>query len=744
MQNDSRMGAAPLLALLIVGSGVAFAQEAEAQEAEAQEADPEALAALPTNERARTNEDASGEIIVTAQRRDQDLIDIPISVSVLDDRAIKAAGLTTFRDLPAIAVGTNIAAVGGYVQPTIRGITTTVIGIGQENNVATYVDGFYQPNPLALNRSLQNIDGIQILKGPQGTLFGRNATGGAILITTANPSFDRSGSIGISYGRYNEIIGDLYYTQGIDDRVALNISGSLKRNDGYIKDIGGFDTAPVRNLHLSSKLLYEPTANLSFILNGRFDKVSNGTGFAVTGTDHLLAKALFPGTQIVEDEFNKTSLTGEQVSKSEVRGVTLTGEWKLSPDVNLTSYSRYDKTKDLINFDQDYSPIQFVDLLLIQRQRNISQEFNLELSLGDLEGILGASYFDSRSLRPLFSAQVSPDPNVPRVNQSSLIKNQALGVYADVTYKLDGAWSLTAGLRYSWEEKDYHFESPPSTTIIDSEVASWSSFTPRLAITYSIDEKTNLYATWSRGFKSGTFNSAVPSRTPIDPEKVDAYEVGLKGRESRISYSAAAFYYDYTDLQVSVTVTENGVALTRISNAASVEIYGAESELVFSPVDRLNLRLGLAYTHARYAEFAGAPVFLPNPATGFNQAAVQDWSGRRALRAPDWTGNLLVDYVIPTSVGSLNLSGNLNFFSRYAPTTALFDPLTGKGSFEQPANARLNLNADWMLYANFTVGLFVRNVTNAKVLLRTEASGFGDFEVYEEPRTFGVTLRTEF
>ncbi|MCF8710077.1 TonB-dependent receptor plug domain-containing protein [Rhizorhapis sp. SPR117] len=164
------------------------------------------------------NEGTQRIIVVTAQRRNQNTIDVPISVSALDDRMIEAAGLTSFRDLPAIAPGTNIAAVGGYIQPTIRGITTTVIGIGQESNVATYVDGFYQPNPLALNRNIQNIESIQILKGPQGTLFGRNATGGAILIKTRDPSFAPSGTIGVSYGRYNELIADAYFTHGIGDR----------------------------------------------------------------------------------------------------------------------------------------------------------------------------------------------------------------------------------------------------------------------------------------------------------------------------------------------------------------------------------------------------------------------------------------------------------------------------------------------------------------------------------------------
>ncbi|KUO57339.1 MAG: hypothetical protein APF78_00580 [Sphingomonadales bacterium BRH_c3] len=739
MQNDSRMGAAPLLALLIVGSGVAFAQEAEAQEA-----DPEALAALPTNERARTNDTASAEIIVTAQRRSENLIDVPLSVSIITSKALESSGITNFRELTAVTPAMNIAAVGGYVQPTIRGVTTTVIGIGQENNIATYVDGFYQPNPLALNRDLKNIESIQVLKGPQGTLFGRNATGGAILVKTLDPSYNRRSLFNLSYGRFNEVVFSGYHTQGLSDHVAIDIGGSLRRSDNYVKDIGGYDTAPIRNSSISSKVLVEPTDSLKVVANFRYDKVSNAVGFAVTGTDYLLAKRLFPDVPIVEGVRNRTSLTPFLESSSEMYGGYLTAHLQIADEITLASFTRYDKSKDLTHFDQDYSPIKFIDIFQRLRQRNASEELTLSYNSGPLDLVIGSFYFDSNSSKPFFAVQVSPDPSVPTVDQASWLKTKSIAAYADGTYRITPRFTLTAGLRYSWEQKEYHFEAPPGNTIVESAVKAWDSVSPRLALTYGLLDDTNLYLSWSKGFKSGTYNTGVPSTEPINPESITAFEFGIKGRSNRVFFSTAAYYYDYSDLQVSATIQENGVALTKIINAASSEIYGIEAELSAEIADRLNLHIGTAYSHARYKEFEGAPVFFLNQLTQLRQRGVQDWSDRRALRAPDWTGNLLVDYMLPSSIGNLNFSGNLSFSSRFAPTTAQFDPETGKGSFEQKPYARLNLRVAWELQRQLSLALYVRNVTDVNVLQRTEASTTGDFRVYEEPRVYGVSLNFEF
>jgi len=203
-------------------------------------------------------------VVVTAQKRSERLVDVPISVAVLDAAQLENAGIQGFQDIDKVAVGTRINRVGIYFQPSIRGITTQVVGVGQENNVAVYVDGFYQPSQVGINTDFDNVKSVQVLKGPQGTLFGRNATGGAILIDTLDPSFTPTAKASVSYGRFNEVIGQGYFSNGLTGKLAFDVSAYWKRSDGYIKDIGGFDTNPLRDRSLRSKLLFAAKVGTGF------------------------------------------------------------------------------------------------------------------------------------------------------------------------------------------------------------------------------------------------------------------------------------------------------------------------------------------------------------------------------------------------------------------------------------------------------------------------------------------------
>src|SRR3984893_4008946 len=268
------------------------------------------------------------EVIVTAQKRSERLVDVPISVAVVSAAQLDNAALEGLQDLDKVAVDTKINRVGVYFQPSIRGITTRVVGVGQENNVAVYVDGFYQPSQVGINTDFDNIKSVQVLKGPQGTLFGRNATGGAILIDTFDPSFTPTGKASLSYGRFNEVIAQGYFSNGLTDHLAFDVSAHWKTSDGYIKDIAGFNTDPVQDKSIRSKLLFAPNDKLRLTGTLEYAKVQDAAALALTYFDRQLALLIDPATPIATAP-NRTSVNFGPISYTD----TTTGAVKTEYDV---------------------------------------------------------------------------------------------------------------------------------------------------------------------------------------------------------------------------------------------------------------------------------------------------------------------------------------------------------------------------------------------------------------------------
>ncbi|MGI4877829.1 MAG: TonB-dependent receptor, partial [Janthinobacterium lividum] len=227
-------------------------------------------------------DDTSGEIVVTAQRRAQRLVDVPVSVTTLSGETLARAGVSGLLDLTKTAPGVVLDKNGAYLQPTIRGIGTNVTGPGADPNVAIYVDGVYQSSQTGNFFELANVEDVEILKGPQGTLFGRNATGGAILIKLLDPSFTTSGRANLSYGRFNEVAASGYVTTALSDKLAVDLSAYYRRSDGWIHDLRtGAEQNSQYSLDIRSKLLFKPTDTLKFILSYAHNDTSDPTGLAI-------------------------------------------------------------------------------------------------------------------------------------------------------------------------------------------------------------------------------------------------------------------------------------------------------------------------------------------------------------------------------------------------------------------------------------------------------------------------------
>lgn len=683
-----------------------------------------------------------GDIVVTAQRRNESLEEVPISITAVTSETLEAVGLARFDDIGKIAVGTHISRSGVYVQPSIRGITSQTVGVGQDNNVAVYVDGFYQPSQMAVNTELSGVRNIQVLKGPQGTLFGRNATGGAIMIETADPTFTPTVTARVGYGNYNDQRVGVFGSTGLGENAAINLSAYRRTRDGYIEDYRtGADTNPLEDYGVRSKLLFQPNDALRVVLIGEFASLSDATGISVTNTGRS-PFASIPGT-VITSEDNKTSMNFQPEVKSRSHALSAQVKYDFG-DVTLNLLSRYGEQKDKLHFDIDASTYNAFDQALGQEQKTFTQEVTLTGVSGRFDWVVGAFYYGSDQSMPYNNTLVAqPDTFF---NYAATQDSEAYAAFADVTWSVTDALFLTLGGRYSSETKTYSYRVLPSGAVSEAD-RKWEDFTPRVVLRYEFAPNSSIYGSYTQGFKSGTFNATSTSfsPTPVDPEEVSAFEVGLKLNRGKWRFDTAAYFYEYDNLQVSSIQVVNGSNQTRLSNAATAEIYGLETQVNFDVTDALSVYASAAYTHARYVDFPQAPGVVINPVTGLNVTGAQDWGGQRIPRAPDVTLSAGAVYDWRTQAGTVTLGGNAYYSSEFAPTTAATIGTERGTRYLQDAYATLNLTASWNINDGpWTLAAYGRNITDTQYYLAKTGNVFGDYHVYAEPATYGVSLEFKY
>ncbi len=707
------------------------------------------------------------EIVVTAQRRAERLENVPMAVTALTSGALERANVNNMHEISRIAPGVQINFGGVSTQPAIRGITSLTNGSGNENNVAIYVDGFYISDNLTINQDLANLQGIQVLKGPQGTLYGRNATGGAILIQTLDPSSELSGRFEGSYGRLSEkkLLG--YVSAPLSDKVGFMVAGAYRDSDGWIKrsdptnntrSIGKFN--PQKQRSFRSKLKAEISDDLTATLAYNYGFTSDTSGNLFT------TQSLFPAAIANNSRaccFGSASGNGKNIAAGKTNQATLKVEWD-TPIGTLTSYSGYDRRKVHNDFDFDGT---YTDLTFSEgrsRFKTFQQAVDYAINtFENLDLIVGANYFNEKTELTNRSFGVNRVTNF--INYRNL-KTEAYAVYADATYKLTDKLSLGVGGRYSHDKKTQSLFTPngAGTVIINpfqQSSKSFSKFTPRATIRYEVADRTNLYATYSKGFRSGSFNAAASTTAaailPILPESIDSFEVGLKTVQQWFRFEIAAFHYDYKNLNTSLTVPNplNPAAPTIIvGNAKSAKVKGVDGQFTATPVERLNVTIGAAYLHARYGSFANAVGNGINAAGTANVTGQpQDWSGQQMSRAPDLTANFAVDYTVPLGDehGDVRLSGNVKYSDSYVVNNpSLFGPLApaaiaNKQRYRQEAFTLVDGEVIWTESGGrYWVGVYGKNLTNKSYRLSYNGGAFGDYSTKAAPVTYGVKAGYKF
>nr|WP_314437212.1 TonB-dependent receptor [uncultured Brevundimonas sp.] len=702
----------------------------------------------PAPEQAATTLD---EIVVTAQRREERLSEVPISITAYSAETLEKTGVVDSRGLTQITPGLNFQSVGSSAQPVIRGIGSSGASVGDSSNVATYVDGVYQPFQAANFLNFVDLERIEVLKGPQGTLFGRNAAGGAINIVTLNPSFDFGGRLGASYASFGDKQLSAYVEGPITDNLAFNISADYRDSDGFRRDIYlNEDLGYMESRSLRGKLLWNASDTVSVLATAYISRADDLTTFGNQPLDgNTTARRLRPDV-LVPTEPNTSALSVIPANEINTAGANL----KLTVDLGwatLTSLTAYAENRQFVNTDSDLTPASYSQSQIWFRDDMASQDFILASnSDGPLNWIIGASYYREfgeyhiRSYGGLLDFAVNP-PLTYGLDITE-VSIDAIAAFGEVTYELTDRLTVIGGVRFSQDTPSFQGTTLNVATNTPGPLASnsetFDSVTARASIRYALTPSINTYFSFSQGFKAGVFNVNSFQLTPVEPETVNAYEIGIKGAlNSALSFDAAAYFYDYSDQQFSAFGTSALNPL--LQNAAQSEIKGFEANAILRPLDGLTVRAGFAYTDGEYTDFPGAQGFRKTTDAngvpiGGNTSFNFDASGRPMVRTPKIQGNLTVSYERPLANGGL-VAGDIS--GSY--TGRIYHDLAG--NFEQEPYQIWNAKVAYTTPdERWRATLYGTNIFDAEPIGGILVSALATSVTFHKPATVGFRLEYMF
>ena len=692
---------------------------------------------------AETDQGGLQDIIVTAQKRSENLQRVPISIIAADGTALTNKSIGNTAEIGTVAAGVNVRINNTSFLPYIRGIGTN--SSNTESPASLYVDGVYIPYSRAGLRDLNDIAQVAVLKGPQGTLFGRNSTAGVIQITTREPTQDFHFEAGASVDNYETVRGDVYLSGGLANGGAASFSGQYgKQFIGWGKDYTtGNDTHKLdRDVSLRGKLVLTPGPNTKITAIGEYYDQNyvgiakipyRGTTLAYRGTVGVLRSEF--------DHYGDTD--GFLRNKGYLGSLTISQDLGFA---NLLSISSYQNSHSTLLFDNDLIAAPAFTVSGDQPNHAYTQELQLSSrSPGAFKWVVGGYYFHNTEISsPSVLTMRPPVTPLPAlyIRRDGRQTTESLAGFAQGTLEIVPGTSLTFGARYTWERRDFSaaqttgvivFPSVPGPLIAQTQTVRKPSF--RVALDHQFGPDVLGYVSFNTGFKSGGYNLLAPTAAPYAPESLKAYEAGIKTQlfDRRVRLNEAFFYYNYTNIQVSQVVNN----ISTVSNAAKAETYGLDADLQVLVATGLQLSGALAILHAQYTNYPGAQFATPK-ATGGAVIGIGNAAGNRLPSSQKFSGNLALDY-------DRSLAGaatHFNFTAAYQGDYYL-EP---DNYIRQPAYVSLNTSLRITPPGDrFSVTLFGKNLADARVITAASATATVVSVVYDvAPRTYGVACRYKF
>jgi len=696
------------------------------------------------------------EVVVTAQRREERSLDVPISITSIGTESLGKGDVQQLSDIMKLTPGLRFDNQGSLSQPTIRGVGTAVAVSGGGSNVGIYTDGFYSPNPFFADSDFLRPESVQVLKGPQGTLFGRNSTGGAILVTTPEPSSEFSGEIEGSYGSFATSRVQAYLTGGPSDALAFDLAVQARKSDGYLDnylldqnfslqkandDAGGYDR---KSLRIGA--LWHATDSTSVLLRYSQSDIDDGTSVTANSYEEngqqFAAAAAFGIPLATESDAVSLDFQPQFIAKSDVYQLTVKTEL---PFASLTSYTQYrsERTDNLMDFD--FSPIPIFHYRFDVDEEIFTQEFLLTSSGDKIDWTAGLFYFQDESTYKNNQASFGGAPFFRNGGSSTLTTSVA--AFVDVTFELSDNLFLTAGLRAGYDEiTDAYLtlgvDALGNLIQADVDDVDDTSATPRLVLRYTPTDNSSVFLSYTQGYKAGVLNVGGDSLAgvEVDPEKIQAYELGYKFQNGQLTFDASTFYYDYQDLQVATFDGPTSI----IENAANSTVYGLDLQLRYAFNEQFNVLVGGTYINAEYENFdrsqswaqcldfvacgAGFGLFIPEYVSA---------DGNEMLRSPEFTANLGLFYTIDIGGGAIDLSSTIYYTSDF-----YFD---SSEAYQQEGYELVSLRAEWTDASDsISVALFADNVTDSEYRTQVLPQQLGALSMWGAPATIGASVNYRF
>lgn len=688
----------------------------------------------------------SAEVNATARRRTERVLDVPISLIVRDDGQLEALSVNDLSDLGDYAPNLDFSISGGAggapSEATIylRGVGQIEPGIFADPGVGIYVDGMYIARSQGSVLDLLDVERVEILRGPQGTLFGKNTTGGAIHLITRRPRGQSQGRLGITTGKFDRIEGEAGFEGPLSDHLNASLALRTAQRDGYTRSLidgKAFNDENRWSARAAIAWQLDQATRVDVSVHGAQEReaaldqslleIPGAPGLAFYNS--VLANT---GQAVIDDSW----ITGDLYTSfsdfpSFSHGDVLAGLVRISyttPAIDLLSLTGYRQYEYDGSSDFDGTPVRYFGRSYQQEQDQFSQEIQIT---GDalkhrLQFLLGGLYFEENPVDesitdtfgglfegleaasgPIFAPpgappEVCPSDSPPLpipclggagnpfngafmfgdgIFDLLAIETKSWALFGEASLAINEQWSLSAGLRYTYEEKAFDFFTSsgdsPGRRLLDSE--DWQAVSPRLTMSYQLADDVVLYASASHGFKSGGFNAgrslSRAALNPYDQETLWAYEGGFKGTflDHRLQVTGSVFHYDYADIQFASFLLLDGEIFLVIQNAAEAKLQGFELELEARPIDALTFTAAVGHVDSEYTDLqteGGAPRDGTVPKT------------------PEWTSNFSLQYVVDLAErGSLVLRGDV------ASKSKLFNDVANSPSIAQEgyslAHARL-------------------------------------------------------
>ncbi|WP_300973638.1 TonB-dependent receptor [Sphingomonas sp. LHG3406-1] len=716
----------------------------------------------------------AGEIVVTATKQSSSLARTPAAITAVSAEEIAPGGIQNIGDLQSVVPNVSIGDQFGVNRTFVRGIGLTSIDLGADGAVAFLQDGAMIARPSAQLSGFYDLEQIEVLRGPQGTIYGRGATGGAINLVVAKPGMTPEGYARLTLGNYKSRILEGAVGGPLAGRqLMLRVAGKYEKRDGYGKnlftgkDIDDRDAYAIRGV-LVSRLTDDLKATV--IVDHSKEEDAN-YAFHYFGPsivpDSALPHKLIGGESIFDyyaargEEVDFRNIYSDEEPLNERKGTGVTGILDFSVgDVSLKSITAWRKFRRFNRDDLDVSDVWMYGRNdYTENSKSFSQEVTASYTGKGFSLLGGAMYFKER----LFG-----EVRVPTVNlgvlfglpadtfddgfylQQGVVRTRAFGAFLQGTVEVTPNLKITAGARYNRERRrgsGYFRFDAIGVNVPTDRAKTWNAVTPKFLVEYEPDAQTLLYGTITRGFKSGVINVG-SLNSVIDPEYVWNYEAGFKRRlfDRRILLSGAIFYYDYKDLQVGFV---NAQSIVETINAASARNYGAELEVSGRINDQLSFNAYGAYLNARFTDFCngyyGAGV--PRPGISYSACsddpALADLSGKRLPSAPSFSFGGGVNYTIPLGSSKLVADADMSYQSK-----VYFTEFNNRDA-EQDGYALFNAGLTWHSPGErFSVGAWVKNIGDKEVISNAiiTAATFAFVRVGSmmPPRTYGLTLGTKF